>query len=113
MNTRLDLPHLRNSPHTGPVPEDVLLEWVSQLEQDAMDFPKLVEQLEQYPVILKRIVQAANSVTTGRWQVTSNPVQAASYLGTRRIIQILLNFGPDSVAISRALSSVYPSISLQ
>lgn len=78
-------------PHPVAMPEDILQGLLSALEDREIDLPRFAAEISRYPLVLRRILQAANSATSGKWQQITDPVHAMSWLGSRRLIQLLSN----------------------
>lgn len=94
---RIDSPHQQHQPHFTPIPFEELQELVTTLETREPDLAEFSGRLIPYPQITKRLLQQANSVASGGRQDISNPVHAAAYLGSRRLIHILTNLPKEMV----------------
>ena len=85
------------SPHPARIPRERLQELISMLENREIDIAEFAGKVTQYPAIYQRIMTAANSVTVGRLVDITDPVHAAAYLGSRRLIHLLNNLSPEVV----------------
>ncbi len=84
-------------PHPVMMPEDILKSLIAALQREEIDLASFARQLGPYPAILRRVLQAANSVASGNWQSIKDPAHAAAYLGSRRLIQLLLSLPKESL----------------
>lgn len=88
---RIDQPHTQiGSPQPIAFSDETLQEMISLLQQNEPDLVGFAELLNQYPPVLGRVIQAANSAASGKWNNITDPAHAVSYLGSRRLIQLLV-----------------------
>lgn len=93
---RIDSNHLHpGKPHKVEIPLDKLHELLDLLQNRDIPLTEFVQKVSEYPAIHQQIVAAANSAADGRAREILDPAHAATYLGSRRLIQMLRMYAPE------------------
>lgn len=68
-----------------------LLELIEKLEVRDVNLAEFTARLSRFPQLTRRMLQLANSAGNGKAQEITDPAVAASWLGSRRIHNMLMN----------------------
>jgi HD-like signal output (HDOD) protein len=68
---------------------------LQKLEARDVNLIEFSAQLKQYPQLIRKLLQFANSAGNGKTQEITDPAAAASWLGSRRLQVMLNNLPPE------------------
>lgn len=84
-------------PHTANiVPAAVVRRLMADLSDRNVSLTDIVERIERYPALARRILQLANSSLAGARSEISQPLHAMSMLGSRRLLELIAHLPADA-----------------
>ncbi len=81
-----------------PITRDELNALLQKLEVRDINLIEFSAQLKQYPQLIRKLLQFANSAGNGKAQEITDPAVAASWLGSRRLQVMLTNLPPEWIS---------------